>query len=65
MSKKILLGLGILGLIALSVGLVVMMTGPTGESFNATVGSMIEGKPNSASNVNQLESGKAYVWHHE
>ena len=65
MSKKILLGLGILGLIALSVGLVVMMASPAGESFNVTVGSMIEGKSTSASNVNQLESGKAYVWHHE
>lgn len=54
--KKKLISLCMVSIIAVSL---------SGCGFFETVSGLAGGKVTSFSNVNELESGKAYVWHHE
>jgi len=44
---------------------VLLVLNAIGIDLFATLGGMSEGKPTSFCNVNDLESGRAYVWHHD
>lgn len=44
---------------------VLLILNAIGFNIFATLGGMSEGKPTNFCNVNELESGNAYVWHHE
>lgn len=55
----------IIGIISAVLIAIVIICSICGINLFATLSGESAGKPTSFSNVNDLESGKAYVWHHE
>ena len=55
----------LIGIISAVIVIVAVVCSILGINLFATLSGESAGKPTSFSNINDLESGKAYVWHHE
>lgn len=55
----------IVGMIVAVITVIIVICNIFGINLFATLSGESAGKPTSFSSVNELESGKAYVWHHE